>query len=284
MEGQEKRPKVLAHRGDMESGPENTLTALNGAVKKGADGVEIDIRMTKDGKIVVFHDEEIGRMAPDFPGSLKSGKIRELTWDELKQVSLPFEGHLLGAFPEGGYKDERECFLPENLVGEGDTRKEQILLFDEFLDWLTSQKTGFIAEVEYKAEGMMDEVMRLIEAHKAAGRCILFSGETELNREIQEWCRKNGKPDGLRLGANIRYLCRETMNEIRDYDLWEVGLNAWAFQQHEAEYLNSKGITVFSNLGDTPSWWERMTNLHVAAFKTNCPGPYREWRMGRYGE
>ncbi|MCI6886739.1 MAG: glycerophosphodiester phosphodiesterase family protein [Lachnospiraceae bacterium] len=273
-----RRSRILAHRGDMESGPENTRTALNGAVEKGADGVEIDIRMTKDGQIVVFHDEELSRVA-ECPGS----RIKDLTWSDIQKITLPFAGHLLRPFPEGGYQDERECFLPENMTGEGDLRVEKILLFDEFLDWLMDQDPGFLAEVEYKAEGMMDEVIRLLKVHGAEKRCILFSGEIEHNREIQDWCRKNGKPEGLRLGANIRFLNSETMKEIEQYDLWEAGLNAWAFGEDEVKYLNDRGIAVFSNLGDTPAWWERMSQLNVTAFKTNCPGPYRTWYREKYG-
>ena len=278
-----KLPEILAHRGDLESGPENTLTALNGAAVKGADGVEIDIRMTKDGRIVVFHDEDLGRMAPEFQDGFCRSRIADLAWEDLEKVALPFAGHLFRPFPEGGYRDERECFLPENQIGEGDPRTEKILTFDDFLAWLMCQKKEFLAEIEYKAGGMMDEVIRLIEKHGAADRCILFSGETGLNREIQSWCKVNGKPVGLRLGANIRFVCRETIQEIKEYDLWEVGLNAWAFVEDEVRYLNSRGIQVFSNLGVTPSWWQRMTDLQAAAFKTNCTGPYRAWRMEKYG-
>ncbi len=284
MEERENHPWILAHRGDVESGPENTLTALDGAVKKGADGVEIDIRMTKDGQIVVFHDEDLARMIPE-AGTLKKGeggtRIVDMTWEELNKQRIAFRGHILGAFPEGGYRDERECILPENMVGYDDPRAEKILLFDEFLSWIMNQRPGFLAEVEYKASGMMPELISLIEAHGAAKRCILFSGEESYNREIQEWCQKNGKPEGLRLGANIRLLNEKTLSEIKDYDLWEVGLNAWAFGKEEVKRLEEEGIRVFSNLGDVPEWWKQMDQVNVTAFKTNCTGPYLKWRMER---
>ena len=59
----------------------------------------------------------------------------------------------------------------------------------------------------------------------------------------------------------------------------EVGLNAGSFGSEEVEYLHRKGIRVFSNLGDTPDWWEALDRLGVDGFKTNCLGQYRKWRQ-----
>ena len=55
--------KIFAHRGASAYAPENTLEAFDLAVKMGADGVELDVHMTKDGELVVAHDEEIGRVS-----------------------------------------------------------------------------------------------------------------------------------------------------------------------------------------------------------------------------
>lgn len=53
--------KVIAHRGGAMDAPENTLAAIEHAVKSGADMVEIDLRMTKDGVLVALHDETLLR-------------------------------------------------------------------------------------------------------------------------------------------------------------------------------------------------------------------------------
>lgn len=58
---------------------ENTLEAFELAVKMGADGVELDVRMTKDGELVVAHDEGIGRVSNGI------GLIRNMTTSELKK-------------------------------------------------------------------------------------------------------------------------------------------------------------------------------------------------------
>ena len=72
--------KIFAHRGASGYAPENTLEAFELAAKMGADGVELDVHMTKDGELVVAHDEELGRV------SNGRGFIRDMTLAELKRL------------------------------------------------------------------------------------------------------------------------------------------------------------------------------------------------------
>ena len=53
--------KVFAHRGASAYAPENTLAAFRLAEEQGADGIELDVQLTKDGQVVVIHDENIDR-------------------------------------------------------------------------------------------------------------------------------------------------------------------------------------------------------------------------------
>ena len=54
-------PLIIAHRGHLSAAPENTLSAFQGALDAGADGIELDVRLTRDGKLVVFHDRKLDR-------------------------------------------------------------------------------------------------------------------------------------------------------------------------------------------------------------------------------
>lgn len=56
-------PLVIGHRGDSANAPENTLAAFDLALSKGADGVEFDVRLTRDGIPVVIHDRDLRRTA-----------------------------------------------------------------------------------------------------------------------------------------------------------------------------------------------------------------------------
>lgn len=53
---------ILGHRGTRQRGTENTIESFDAALLEGADGVELDVRLSADGKVVVFHDPELSRM------------------------------------------------------------------------------------------------------------------------------------------------------------------------------------------------------------------------------
>ena len=56
-----KQVKIWAHRGASAYAPENTLPAFALAMEQGADGIELDVHLTRDGELVVIHDEELDR-------------------------------------------------------------------------------------------------------------------------------------------------------------------------------------------------------------------------------
>ena len=70
--------KLFAHRGYSAQYPENTMEAFVQAYQKGFDGVETDVHMTKDGQLVLIHDETIDRTSGG------KGYIQDYTYDELK--------------------------------------------------------------------------------------------------------------------------------------------------------------------------------------------------------
>lgn len=54
-------PLIIAHRGDSANAPENTLAAFRLALENGADGIELDVKLTADQKLVVIHDSTLDR-------------------------------------------------------------------------------------------------------------------------------------------------------------------------------------------------------------------------------
>ena len=58
-----KKVRIFAHRGASAYAPENTLEAFRLAMEQGADGIELDVQLTKDGELVVIHDETIDRVS-----------------------------------------------------------------------------------------------------------------------------------------------------------------------------------------------------------------------------
>jgi glycerophosphoryl diester phosphodiesterase len=73
---------VVAHRGDWRNAPENSLQAIENCIKMGVDMVEIDVRETKDGVLVLMHDEAIDRTTTG------KGNVSELTWEYFPTLDL----------------------------------------------------------------------------------------------------------------------------------------------------------------------------------------------------
>lgn len=80
--GQRSRPLVIAHRGMPKQAPENTLHSFALALQQGADVLETDLHITRDGAIVLFHDAHLGRMTDG------TGPIFTQTLAELKRLRL----------------------------------------------------------------------------------------------------------------------------------------------------------------------------------------------------
>jgi glycerophosphoryl diester phosphodiesterase len=76
--------EVIAHRGGWRLWPENTLYAFQHSVDMGVDILEMDIRSTKDGHLVVIHDEKVDRTTNG------TGRVRDLTLAELKQLDAGY--------------------------------------------------------------------------------------------------------------------------------------------------------------------------------------------------
>ncbi|MGL4772729.1 MAG: glycerophosphodiester phosphodiesterase [Clostridium sp.] len=148
----------FAHRGASGYYPENTILAIKEGIKCGATGLEIDVHKTKDGEIVVIHDEDVKRT---FHGN---GLIRNYTLSELK--SLENKNPRFNDF---------ECNIP--------TLEEVILLIKDREILLNIElKTD---EIHY--EGIEDDVIKIIKRHGIEERVILSSFNHEsikISKEI----------------------------------------------------------------------------------------------------
>lgn len=73
-------PKIIAHRGAKTYAPENTLAAIRAAADLGVEWVELDVKLTKDGQAIIFHDESLDRCtnATGLVADVDLDTIREL--------------------------------------------------------------------------------------------------------------------------------------------------------------------------------------------------------------
>ncbi len=76
------KPMILGHRGASAEAVENTALAFEKAITFGVDGIELDIHLSADGKIVVMHDEKVDRITDG------KGYIREMSLTKLKKLNI----------------------------------------------------------------------------------------------------------------------------------------------------------------------------------------------------
>ncbi|WP_275287813.1 glycerophosphodiester phosphodiesterase family protein [Halomonas elongata] len=92
--------EIIAHRGSSAQAPENTIAAIDRALTDGADTIEIDVRLTRDGKVVLHHDASLSRLAGD------DRRIDELDSSALEAIDVgswfgdPFVGARIAGLDE----------------------------------------------------------------------------------------------------------------------------------------------------------------------------------------
>lgn len=87
------KTKIYGHRGSMGNFPENTLLSIKKAIAQGADGIEIDVHLTKDGEVTVIHDESLDATTSG------CGLVKDHTLPEIKKLNagikfFPTEKHI----------------------------------------------------------------------------------------------------------------------------------------------------------------------------------------------
>lgn len=149
--------KIWAHRGASGHAPENTLPAFELAYLMGADGIELDVQLSKDGIPVVIHDERIDRVSDGV------GNVRDYTLEELRRFNMNQQ------FPAYG------------RVG--------IPTLSEVYDLVKC--TGMTVNLELKNsevfyEGMEEQVLRLAREKGIEGRIIYSSFNHYSMRKVKK--------------------------------------------------------------------------------------------------
>lgn len=150
-------PKITSHRGSSYYAPENTMLAMEYAVRDLSDYVEIDVQQTKDGEVIVMHDASLKRTT----GVNK--KVYEVTYDEIKDLDV-------GKWFDKNLQDARIPTLDEVL----EYCKGKIKLNIE------------IKGYEY-SKNLEEEVVKLVEKHDMVKDCCVSSFNYESLKKVKEF-------------------------------------------------------------------------------------------------
>jgi len=154
--------KIWAHRGCSQIYPENTLLSFRKAMEiEGLTGIELDIQLTKDGHMVVIHDERVDRTTNG------QGFVRDYTLEEIKNFEI----------------SAKEC---------GQEEPERIPTIEEVLDLLQDKmKEGLKLNIELKNsifyyEGMEEKIVRLIRDRQLEKSVIWSTFYAKSVRKLRE--------------------------------------------------------------------------------------------------
>jgi glycerophosphoryl diester phosphodiesterase len=143
-------PRVFAHRGASGYYPENTISAFRAASELGAQYIELDIHMTRDGAVVVLHDDDLDRIAG------RHGVVAEMTLSEVKAVDAGYNFSTDGvAFP----------FRAKGL---------QVPTLGEVLNAFPSIR--FIIEIKQTAPSLVAAMLEIV-AQSGMSRRVLIASE-----------------------------------------------------------------------------------------------------------
>ncbi len=141
-----------AHRGASEYAPENTLSSFYLGLLQGANGIETDVQKTKDGVLVLFHDDTVDRVSDC------SGKLSEFTWEELKRIKI----------------------YGNNTTGFYD----RIVTLREFLEKFSQYNISFA--IELKGEDVEKETLEMVKEFGLMNRTTFTSFRYPYIKKIKE--------------------------------------------------------------------------------------------------
>jgi glycerophosphoryl diester phosphodiesterase len=238
------RALIIAHRGESHDAPENTLAALSLAWEKNADAAEIDVHLTKDGRIVVIHDDNTWRTAH------RSGKVSTRTLEQLRRLDV-------GRFKGKKWAKEKIPTLAEALATVPAGKK----LFVEI-----KEDAGILAELNVVLKkssllpdqvviigqdlAVMELIKKILPAYQCCWVCTM-KDEKEMNT--------GGNP-GEELIARARQAGLD-------------GLDIEASTEVDGDFIarvRSAGMKLYVWTVDDPKEARRLSALGVDGIATNC--------------
>ncbi len=231
--------KIIAHRGASDYQTENTLAAFEDALQMKADGIELDVRLTKDGIPVISHDATINRL------SNGKGYIHHMTLHELKQFRF---GHK--AFSRGKYAEIATLEEVFHLIG------------DHQLDVHIELKNGPVIP-----EDLEEKVLQLSHFYQMEDRVIYSSFDHQSLERIATL-----KPD-----AKIGLLFYGRLLHLFDYvdhigiDVQSIHPNYYYVNEEMITKAHERGLHVNPYTVNDVKTAEKLQTMGVDGIITNDP-------------
>ena len=250
-------PLIIGHRGSSAAAPENTLAAFAQALADGADGVEFDVRLARDGVPVCVHDATLERTA------LRPGRVDALTSSELRGLDA------------GTWFNRRFPRLARESYA-----RERIPTLAEVLELVGPRSKAVYVEMKCEDAAAYPRLARaVVEVIRASGlndRAVVKSFEHAAVREARRLAPE------IRAAAlfDVKWsrpviAAREVVARALACDAQEVSLHRSLLRPAVAEAARRHGLETIIWTADTPAWLARAVKLGLRAVITNRPAAMR---------
>ncbi len=235
--------KIYAHRGNSGFYPENTMYAFKKSLDLDIYGIELDVHKTKDGVIVVHHDETVDRM---FDGQ---GTIKKMTFDQIKDLTL---------------KDEEFKLNPECKI----STLEDVLIMLE--------PTKFNLNIELKNDkvsykNLEEDVIALIKKYNLEKRVLISS----FNHKSLKKCKKiNSKIQTGYLLSSDKFKKRnlkKILKTAKDCDCSYIHPSYDIVDKEFVESAHKKGFLVQVYTVNSVTIMRKLIKLKIDGVFTNYP-------------
>ena len=229
---------VCAHRGDHTASPENSLEAIEAAIKDDVDFVELDLRTTKDGQIVLMHDDTIDRMTNGV------GKVRDLTFDWIRDLRL-----------KGSQKDSLG-----NEAGKVPT-------FEEALE-VAKGRVQIYMDIKDVTPA---QVLPLLRKHGMERRVIAYVYDA---RQRDAW---HAEAPRIPLISDLGGM-KDVAQIESDWTASRFAITDGSALHYKPEFVDQwhkLGVAVvpdIQNPGESPRQWKPFIDMGVDGFQTDHPG------------
>jgi glycerophosphoryl diester phosphodiesterase len=245
-----------AHRGESHDAPENTMAAFKIAWER-ADAAELDVHLTKDGKLIVSHDADTGRVT----GGKNKLIIKETTADELRKLDV------------GSWKDPK--FAGEKLP-----------LLDEVLPTIPAGKRLFI-EVKIGPEAIPELVRCLDRAKKSPEQTAVIAFNIETAKaakkalpKIKVYWLANQKQDKETKEWKPSYASLVAKTKAAGVDGLDFGFNP-TFNADSVKAVHDAGLEMYVWTVDDPDKAKKLAEWGVQGITTNRAAWLREQVTGK---
>jgi glycerophosphoryl diester phosphodiesterase len=245
-------PRIIAHRGASSEAPENTRASFQKAINAGAEGLEFDVRLTKDGIPVVFHDASLRRIAQ------KKDKISDLSISELRKIDI-------GSWFNSKHSDKYDAAFAN----------ERILTLEEFFKFLDGYKGSLYLEMKCKnrdAKPLVEAVAKVVKDSGLLEQLVLKS----FKLEAVKLTRKNlpGATTAALFAPKILNFFKKRCHIIEKAEDCKANQLSIHFSMATKKLVEKARLRGFSTViwtADNPIWVKRAENVGIEAIITNNP-------------